>query len=193
MLTLGIPGSAATAIMMAALMLKGVNPGPILFIEGKELVYTMFAGYLIANLLIIVFGLIIARGFSHIMRVPQSILYAMIIVLSVVGAFAVRNNIFDVYIALAFGVLSYFMKRYNIPTTPLVLGLILGPLMERFYLTSLASYETPAEFLLRPRTATIMGIAFLFLLWSLWPSIKDLIRGLRLRLRAQNGHGKADG
>ena len=182
MLTLGIPGSAATAIMMAALMLKGVNPGPILFIQGKELVYTIFAGYLVANVLIIVFGLLIARGFSYIMRVPPSVLYAMIIVLSVIGAFAVRNNIFDIYIALGFGVLSYFMKRFNIPTTPLVLGLILGPLMERFYLTSLASYETPAEFLLRPRTAVIMGIAFLFMFWSLWPSIKELVRDVKEKL-----------
>ena len=186
MLTLGIPGSAATAIMMAALMLKGINPGPILFVQGKELVYTVFAGYLFANILIIVLGLIIARGFSYIMRVPPSILYAMIIVLSVIGAFAVRNNIFDVYIALAFGILSYFMKRFNIPTTPLVLGLILGPLMERFYLTSLASYETPAEFLLRPRTAIIMGLAFLFLFWSLWPSIKELIRGICNKANGNN-------
>lgn len=187
MLTLGIPGSAATAIMMAALMLKGVNPGPILFIQGKELVYTVFAGYLIANLLIIVFGLIIARGFSYIMRVPPSVLYAMIIVLSIIGAFAVRNNIFDIYIALGFGVLSYFMKRYNIPTTPLVLGLILGPLMERFFLTSLASYVTPAEFLLRPKTAVIMGIGFLFLFWSLWPSIKELVHDARNRRNNRNG------
>lgn len=107
-----------------------------------------------------------------------------------VGAFAVRNNIFDVYIALGFDVPSDFMKRYNIPTTPLVLGLMLGLLMERFYLTSLASYETPAEFLLRPRTATIMGLAFLFLLWSLWPAIKEPIEDLRLR--AQDGREKVD-
>ena len=90
---------------------------------------------------------------------------------------------FDIYIALGFGVLSYFIKRYNIPTTPLVLGLILGPLMERFFLTSLASYVTPAEFLLRPRTAVIMGIAFLFLFWSLWPSIKKLIRDVKEKLK----------
>lgn len=188
MLTLGIPGSAATAIMMAALMLKGVNPGPILFVQGKELVYTVFAGYLIANLLIIVIGMLIARAFSYIMRVPPSILYAMIIVLSVVGAFAVRSNIFDVYVAVAFGVLAYFMKRLNIPTTPLVLGLILGQLMERFYLTSLASYLSPAEFLLRPRTAIIMGIGFLFLFWALWPSIREVV-GSFLRAKVNNRHG----
>ncbi|PPR78739.1 MAG: hypothetical protein CFH06_00683 [Alphaproteobacteria bacterium MarineAlpha3_Bin5] len=181
MLTLGIPGSAATAIMMAALMLKGVNPGPILFVQGKELVYTVFAGYLVANVLIVVFGLLIARGFSYIMRVPPAILYAIIIVLSVIGAFAVRNNIFDIYIALAFGILSYFMKRFNFPTTPLVLGLILGPLMERFYLTSLASYGSPAEFLVRPKTAIIMSIAGLFLVWSLWPSVIETIRRIRLK------------
>ena len=89
---------------------------------------------------------------------------------------------FDIYIALGFGVLSYFMKRFTIPTTPLVLGLILGPLMERFFLTSLASYVTPAEFLLRPRTAVIMGVAFLFLFWSLWPSIKELVRDVKEKL-----------
>jgi len=79
------------------------------------------------------------------------------------------------------------MKRYNIPTTPLVLGLILGLLMELFFLTSLASYLTPAEFLLRPRTAIIMGIGFLFLFWSLWPSIKELVRDERKRRTIETG------
>ena len=182
MLTLGIPGSAATAIMMAALMLKGVNPGPILFVSGKELVYTVFAGYLIANLLIVVMGLPIARGFSLIMKVPPAILYSMIVVLAVIGAFAVRNNIADVYICLFFGVLSYFMKRFNIPTTPMVLGIILGPLAERFYLTSLASYDTALIFFTRPKSGVIMALAFAFLLWSLWPSIIQFSRAIRNRI-----------
>ena len=182
MLTLGIPGSAATAIMMAALMLKGVNPGPILFVSGKELVYTVFAGYLVANLLIVVMGLPIARGFSLIMKVPPAILYSMIIVLAVIGAFAVRNNIADVYICLFFGVLSYFMKRFNIPTTPMVLGIILGPLAERFYLTSLASYDTALIFFTRPKSGVIMALAIAFLLWSLWPSIMQLGRTIRNRI-----------
>ena len=187
MLTLGIPGSAATAIMMAALMLKGVNPGPILFVSGKELVYTVFAGYLVANILIIVFGLLIARGFSYIMRVPPSILYAMILILSVIGAFAVRNNIFDIYICLFFGVMSYFMKRFNIPTTPLVLGLILGPLMEGFYLTSITSYDTIWNFATRPKSAVILSIAFTFMFWSLWPSIKELARDISKKVNTRNG------
>lgn len=175
LLTLGIPGSAATAIMLAAMMLHGVNPGPLLFIMDPTMVYTIFAAMIVANLLMIVCGIGVAQGFSTLMRTPPAVLGAFIIVLSVVGAYGVRNNIFDVYVCLAFGVLGWGMKRVGFPSAPLVLGVILGPLAERYFLTSLAnSRQDWTVFFTRPISATILGLALAFVLWAMWPNIRAL-------------------
>lgn len=177
LLTLGIPGSAATAIMLAAMMLHGVSPGPLLFIMDPTMVYTIFAAMIIANILMIFAGIGVAQLFSTLMRTPPAILAAFIIVLSVVGAFGVRNNIFDVYVCLAFGVLGWGMKRVGFPSAPLVLGVILGPLAERYFLTSMAnSKQDWTVFFTRPISATILGLALIFILWSLAPSIKGFMR-----------------
>ena len=111
LLTLGIPGSAATAIMLAAMMLQGVNPGPLLFIMDPSMVYTIFAAMIIANVLMIGAGVGVAQMFSTLMRTPPAILAGFIVVLSLIGAFGVRNNIFDVYVCLAFGVVGWAMNR----------------------------------------------------------------------------------
>lgn len=172
LLTLGIPGSAATAIMLAAMMLHGISPGPMLFIMDPSLVYTIFAAMIIANVLMIGAGIGVAQVFSTLMRTPTAVLAALIIVLSVIGAFGLRNNIFDVYVCLAFGVLGWGMKRIGFPSAPLVLGVILGPLAERYFLTSLAnSRQDWTVFFTRPISATILGLALLFVLWSLVPMI----------------------
>ncbi|MCB1882879.1 MAG: tripartite tricarboxylate transporter permease [Geminicoccaceae bacterium] len=175
LLTLGIPGSAATAIMLGAMILHGINPGPLLFTSDVSTVYTIFAAMILANLLMIVAALAVAKGFSTLMRVPPAVLGAFIIVLSVVGAYGVRNNIFDVYVCLFFGLVGWGMKRTGFPTAPLVLGVILGPLAERYFLTSLVNYDNDyAIFFTRPISGTILGLAVLFGLWSLWPAIQDL-------------------
>jgi len=173
LLTLGIPGSAATAIMLAALVLKGVTPGPMLFATQSELIYAIFASLLLANLLMIGAAVLVARGFAQIMRVPPAILSGFIVVLSVVGAFGVRNNIFDVYVCIFFGVVSYFMKRYKFPAAPLVLGVVLGPLAERYFLTSLANYDDNVFiFVSRPISGSILALALAFALWALLPSLR---------------------
>ncbi|TYB83609.1 tripartite tricarboxylate transporter permease [Oceaniovalibus sp. ACAM 378] len=180
LLTLGIPGSAATAIMLAAMMLHGVNPGPLLFIMDPTMVYTIFAAMIIANVLMIGAGIGVAQMFAFLMRTPPAILAAFIIVLSVVGAYGVRNNIFDVYACLAFGVLGWGMKRVGFPSAPLVLGVILGPLAERYFLTSMAnSHQDWTVFFTRPISGTIMAMALIFMLWSLAPAIRRLIRHIR--------------
>lgn len=183
LLTLGIPGSAATAIMLAALVLHGVTPGPLLFATQTNLVYTIFASLLLANLCMIGAGALVARGFASLMKVPPTVLGAFIVVLSVVGAFGVRNNIVDVYICLSFGVIGYLMKRYEFPSAPLVLGVILGPLAERYFMTSLANYDNDLTiFVSRPISATILGFASLFVLWALVPDMKGKVSRLLSKL-----------
>ena len=172
LLRLGIPGSAATAIMMAALVLKGVTPGPMLFSTQTDLVYAIFASMLLANIFMSGPGIVIARGFSHFMRVPPAILSGFIVVLSVLGAYGVRNNIFDVYVCMAFGVVGYLMKRYSFPAAPLILGVILGPLAERYFLTSLANYDNNlAIFVQRPISGTILGMSVAFIIWATLPGL----------------------
>ena len=171
-----IPGSAATAIMLAAMMLQGVNPGPLLFIMDPSMVYTIFAAMIIANVLMIGAGVGVAQMFSTLMRTPPAILAGFIVILSLIGAYGVRNNIFDVYVCLVFGVIGWAMKRVGFPSAPLVLGVILGPLAERYFLTSIAnSRQDYTVFFTRPISATILSLALIFVLWSLWPSVRTRI------------------
>ena len=188
LLTLGIPGSAATAIMLAAMMLHGVSPGPLLFLTDPSMVYTIFAAMIIANLLMIVAGIGVAQCFSTLMRTPPAVLAAFIVVLSVLGAYGVRNNIFDVYVCLIFGVIGWAMKRTGFPSAPLVLGVILGPLAERYFMTTLANFRQDwTVFFTRPISATILALALAFALWSLYPGMKLAAVGLARRRRANAG------
>lgn len=177
LLTLGIPGSAATAIMLAAMMLHGVNPGPLLFIMDPTMVYTIFAAMIIANVLMIFAGFGVAQIFSTLMRTPPAILAAFIIVLSLIGAYGVRNNIFDVYVCIVFGIIGWGMKRVGFPPAPLILGVILGPLAERYFLTSLANFgQDYTIFVTRPISGTIIALTALFMIWSLGPSFLRVLR-----------------
>ena len=192
LLTLGIPGSAATAIMLAALMLHGINPGPMLFITGVDLVYTVFAAYLVANLLMIAVGMLVARAFALLMKIPPVLLFGFIVVLCLVGAFGVRNNMADVYICIGFGILGYVLRRFHVPSAPLILGVILGPLAERYFLTSMISYDNQISiFFTRPLSGSIMALAFAFLIWSLWPGIRQ--RFARRNARSAGAGGPGDG
>ncbi|MBI5967634.1 MAG: tripartite tricarboxylate transporter permease [Deltaproteobacteria bacterium] len=165
LLTLGIPGSGATAVMMGAFLLHGIQPGPLLFTKSPESVYTIFVGMLLCNLIMILAGLLTAKFFSELMRVPANILGAFIISFCLIGAFALRNDMADVWFMALFGILGYFMRRYELPIPPLVLGLILGPLAESYFLTTLIGVENDFTiFFRRPVSACLMIISIGLLL-----------------------------
>jgi putative tricarboxylic transport membrane protein len=160
LLTLGIPGSGATAVMMGAFLLHGVQPGPLLFSRTPESVYTIFAGMLVCNLIMILAGLITARFFSELMRVPENILDAFIISFCLIGAFALRNDMADVWFMALFGILGYFMRRHELPIPPLILGVILGPLAESYFLTTLIGEGNDySVFFRRPVSACLLTIS----------------------------------
>lgn len=176
LLTLGIPGSAATAIMLAALIVHGIQPGPMLFVTSSDLVYTVFAGYLVANLLMVIVGMLVARAFAYLMKIPPAILFGFIVVLCVIGAFGVRNNMADVYICLAFGAFGYLMQRWGVPTAPMILGVILGPLAERYFRTAMVAADNDITiFVTRPYSGTILAMSVAFIVWAFWPNIKRLM------------------
>ena len=137
MLTLGVPGDAVTAIMIGALTIQGLTPGPMLFQQEKVLVYTIFIGMFVANLLMCIFGFAGIRAFTKVLSVPKVILTPAIFALCVVGSYAMNNNIFDVYVMLIAGIVGYFLNKAKVPTSPAILGLILGPMAEKNFRTAL--------------------------------------------------------
>ena len=130
LMTLGIPGDTMTAVLMGALLIHGLRPGPLLFTERPEFVAGVYVALFFALLLTVVFGWLLIRHFVRLMRTPNHILLVIIALLCVVGAFAIRNSVTDVYIMITFGVIGYVMGRLEIPVAPLAFGLILGPILE---------------------------------------------------------------
>lgn len=130
LLALGIPGSATTAVLIGGLMIHGIRPGPLMMFEQKELVYTIFVTLFIANVMMLLFGLWAIRFFAKALEVDYTILAPIIIMLCVVGVFALRNSIFDVMFMFAFAILGYFMRKFDYPVAPLIIGLVLGTIAE---------------------------------------------------------------
>ena len=130
MMTLGIPGDAVTAIMIGALFIHGLNPGPMLMIDKPDMFWFIVGALVMANFFMLIFGLTGIKLFTKIVEMPRAVLVPLIMLLSVVGAYAVNNSITDVYWMLAFGVLGYFMRLYGYPLGPVILGVILSRLLD---------------------------------------------------------------
>lgn len=138
MMTLGIPGDNITAVLLGALLLHGLAPGPLLFEESPDVVALIFAAMLIANVFTVMLSFFGIRGFVKVLAVPKYILHPGILVLSVAGAFAVRGSLFDVSVMIAFGLLGFLMTRYGFPIIPVLIGIVLGPALEGNFRRSLA-------------------------------------------------------
>jgi putative tricarboxylic transport membrane protein len=130
MMTLGIPGDAVTAIMIGALFIHGLNPGPMLMIDQPDMFWFILGALVTANCCMLLFGLTGVRLFTRIVEMPRAVLIPVILLLSIVGAYAVNNSITDVYWMLAFGVFGYFLRLYGYPLGPVVLGVILSRLLD---------------------------------------------------------------
>lgn len=130
MMTLGIPGDAVTAIMIGALFIHGLNPGPMLMIEQPDMFWFIVGALSMANIFMLIFGLTGIRVFTKIVEMPRAVLIPLILLLSIVGAYAVNNSVTDVYWMLGFGVFGYFMKHYDYPLGPVILGVILSRLLD---------------------------------------------------------------
>jgi putative tricarboxylic transport membrane protein len=164
-ISLGIPGSSSTAVLMGGLMVHGVMPGPTLMTEYADVTYTLIWAVMLANFAILGVGLLLTRMSIHVTRVKDAIMAPLIIVLCVIGSFSINNNIFDVVLMLGFGLLGYIMDRMKIPTAPLVVGLILGNLLNvSLHQSLLISHGTWMIFLTSPISAVLLAIALLSIL-----------------------------
>jgi putative tricarboxylic transport membrane protein len=172
-LTLGIPGDSVTAILIGALLVHGIQPGPGLFEDEPGLVYAIFIGFFIVYVLILVFGLIGARYWARLIDFPAMYLWPAIIVLCIVGAIALRGNLLDVWVMLGAGVLGFLMRMDDYPLAPMVLGLILGPIAESNLRRSMQVADGSLELIYTSPIA--MAILVLAALSLFSPVIRDLV------------------
>lgn len=185
MLTLGIPGDAVTAVIIGALYIHGLKPGPMLMIETPHLFWYSTGCMLVANVFLLIFGLSGIKAFAKLIEVRKGLLLPIIIMISVIGTYAINNSIYDVYWMLGFGVFGYFLKMYGFQTGPVILGVILGPLMETGYRQAMADQHNSllgflAQLVVNPLSLVLtMSMVFMFVgqthLWSrvrgrLWPT-----------------------
>jgi len=131
LLTLGIPGDVVTSVMLGALMIIGVQPGPLLFSQSPQIITDLFIGFLFAQFIMVALGYLSIRASNLILRVPLGILYPTILCLCLLGAYSLGNSVYDVMLALVFGIVGYFMKKYGFSAPSVILGLILGPIAEQ--------------------------------------------------------------
>jgi putative tricarboxylic transport membrane protein len=175
LLTLGIPGSGTTAVLLGALLIHGLRPGPLLFQNNPDFVWAVIASMYIGNVMLLILNLPLVGMWASMLRIPYKILMPLIVTLSAVGVFATDNNVFDMWVMFAFGVIGYLMRKLEFPAAPAVLGLVLGPLVERSLRQSLTiSHGDLSIFFTRPISAvlTICALLSLFapLARALWRS-----------------------
>ena len=168
MLTLGIPGSPTTAILLGGMVMWGLEPGPLLFVEHKEFVWPLIASLYAANLFALIINIAFIPAFIAVLKMPFTILAPIIYVLCVVGGYAPTKDIHDVWLMLIFGIVGYLMRKLDYPLAPAVLAIVLGPLAEPAMRQSLIMSHGSLEiFFVRPIAGTIMVIAIALLLWPL--------------------------
>lgn len=178
LLSLGVPGSPTTAIMMGALIMHGLHPGPQLFTESPALVYSILFGVIIASLVQYLVGSLFLPIMARTLLLPTGVIAAGILAFAVLGSFAIRNLMFDVWMTLGFGLLGYFMKKLSFPVAPVILAMVLGYLIESNYRTALVSSQgSYMVFLTDP-------ISVLFLILSVLSLAVPIYRGRAARRAA---------
>jgi putative tricarboxylic transport membrane protein len=176
MLTLGIPGSPTTAILLGGMVIWGLTPGPRLFVEQSDFVWGLIGSFYVSNFLALVVNLACIPLFIWMLRMPFTILAPMIFVLSIVGGYAAMNDMFDIWLLLVFGFGAFFLRKFDYPVAPAVLAIVLGPIAEPTLRQSLLlSSGDPTIFFTRPIAAPIMVVAIILILL---PALK-LLRNKR--------------
>lgn len=164
-LALAVPGSAPAAVLMAAMIIHGVQPGPLIMVNNPQFVYDVVAMMLFAALGILVFGLALVRPLLKVLQIPRDIIMPIVFVLCVVGSYAIAQRLFDVWTMLGFGVLGFVLRRYNYPMAPFVLGIVLGDILDKNLRRGLVlSNGDLTPFFTRPISATLAAICIVTIL-----------------------------
>lgn len=172
-LVFGIPGDSITAIVIGVLYMKGMNPGPTVFLQNPQLIYAVFMIFVLANLLMLPLGWAIIKSAKQVLRVPRNILLPMILIFCVVGSYAMTNSVYGIIIMLVMGVFAFILEENGFPVAPIILGLVLGEMFEQNFITSMIKSEGSfLAFFARP-IAGILGVATIaiwaLMLWRMGP------------------------
>jgi putative tricarboxylic transport membrane protein len=187
LLAMGIPGSGATAIILAAFLLHGIQPGPQVFVNSPALVNIVFAAVFIALVGMCVLGYFAIKPLCKVLDAPEAIVSAFVVLFCFVGAFAARNNLSDLYVIAAFGAIGFLFEKYKFPIAPMVLGTILGPLAESNFMTTMVSFDNDWTVLFtRPISGAVMALALFGLAYPVIKAVVLRLRGPRPRTRAAN-------
>jgi putative tricarboxylic transport membrane protein len=174
-LALGVPGSAPAAVLMAAMIIHGVQPGPMLMTTQPQFVFDVVAITLVATLAILLFGLIMVRPILWVLRVPREVIMPIVFVLCVLGSYSIASRLFDVYVMLVVGVICFMLRRRGYPVAPFVLGLVLGDIVDKSLRRGLVlSDGSLVPFFTRPISALLAAVAIAMLL-SQVPAVKRLM------------------
>jgi len=168
LLTLGIPSTGVSAVLLGALMLYGVRPGPLLFEKNPDLVWGLIASFYVGNFMLLIINLPLIGIWVQLLKVPFKKLLTFILVIAITGTYATNNSVTEVYMAVIFGVIGYFMKQVDLPAAPIIMGVILGPLIEthfrRALIISNGNYST---FFTHPVSAVFLCAAIMAILYPL--------------------------
>jgi putative tricarboxylic transport membrane protein len=168
LLTLGIPGDAITAILLGVFLVHGLVPGPELFSESADIIYPVFIGLLVANVLHLFIASAGLRFFRRIIQVRRSLLFPIVIVICMTGAYTANSNPFEVFVMIFFGLVGYIMKKFDFPVAPLLMGYILGRLFEKSLVQSLIlSDNSLLPFVTHPISLLFVLLTVFFIVWSL--------------------------
>ena len=166
LLTMGIPGSGATAIIMAAFMLQGVQPGPHVFFKSGDLVFAVFASVFASVIGMCILGYFAIKLLVKVLAFPEAVTSAFVVMFCFMGAMASRSTSGDLWVIVSFGILGYLFERFRFPIAPLVLGAILGPLAETSFMTTMISFSNDwTVFFTRPISGAIMALVVLALIY----------------------------
>ena len=173
MLALGIPGSPTAAVLLSGLMMWGLQPGPMLFVDQKDFVWGLIASMYLGNVAGLLLVLIAVPWFAVILRIPFAMIGAVILIVCAIGAFTVHNATFDIKLMLFFGVLGYVMKKLDYPLAPMVLAVVLGDRTEvAFRQSLLLSQGSIGIFWSKPLVASIVSLAVFLLLMPVWTVVR---------------------
>jgi TctA family transporter len=168
-LTLGIPGDAIMALMLGALMIQGIQPGPQVLTGHPDLFWGLIVSFWIGNIFLVILNIPLIGMWVRLLSIPYPLLFPAIVLFTCIGVYSTSNNVFDVYVLLGFGVVGYLMLLLRFEVVPVLLGLILGPMFEEnLRRTLLLSRGSFSVFIERPITAAALGVSAFLLLWSVW-------------------------
>lgn len=173
-LTLGVPGSASMALVIGALMMYGIVPGPRLLVDHSDLFWGLVASFLIGNILLLILNIPLIGLWVRLLKIPYRYMYPTIIVLICVGVYSLNNNVFDVWLTLVFGWAGYLMRLFRFEAAPFLIGFVLGPMMEeQLRRAMLLSRGDPTTFLTRPISGTLIAITVLLLVYAIASSVRN--------------------